>query len=135
MQAASEKMRQLDEKNDNGELSDGSDQEPELESMQVSERMDGLAEYEHNLPLHRIKYRFFIERLRNINASSNYQQASKKLQEQLSLDPEWRNEEKSAFDFSKLLATTLLKDEAGLDLMNWKKTKLIGLYICKQSSN
>ena len=72
MQAASEKMRQLDEKNDNGELSDGSDQEPELESMQVSERMDGLAEYEHHLPLHRIRYKFFIETLKVINASSNY---------------------------------------------------------------
>ena len=103
--------------------------------MQVSERMDGLAEYEHHLPLHRIKYKSFIETLRNINASSNYQQASKTLQEELSRDPEWRNDEKSPFDFNKLLATTLVKDEAGLDLMNWRKTKLIGLYICKQSSN
>ena len=50
MQAASAKMRQLDEKNDNGELSDGSDQETDLDGRQVTERMDELAEYEHNLP-------------------------------------------------------------------------------------
>ena len=91
-EAAELKMKQLDEKFENDEFSDGSEQEQELVQRQISERVDGLAEYQRNIPLSCIKYIDFIKTLRNISPSSSYSQASKELHQQLSQDSEWRNE-------------------------------------------
>ena len=71
-------MKQLDEKFENDEFSDGSEleQEQELAEREISERVDGLAEYQQNLPLSRIKYNDFIKALKNTSASSLYKKAT-----------------------------------------------------------
>ena len=74
--------------------------------------MDGLAEYQKNLPLSRIKYNDFIKALKNTSASSLYKQATQELQQQLRDDPDWRNEEKSDYDVKKFFDTSLLRDKA-----------------------
>ena len=60
IEAAIQKKNELDEKFDNGEFSDGSDQEQEHAQRQINEQVDGLTEYQHNIPLSRIKYNDFI---------------------------------------------------------------------------
>ena len=91
-EAAELKMKQLDEKYENDEFSDGSEQEPEHVQRQISERVDGLAEYQRNIPLSCIKYIDFIQILKNISASFTYSQASKELQLLLSQNPDWQND-------------------------------------------
>ena len=76
IKAATKKKKELDEKFDNGEFSDGSDQEQEPAQRHISERVDGLAEYQQNIPLACIKYNVFIQNLKKISASSKYSQAS-----------------------------------------------------------
>ena len=112
-EAAALKMEQLDEKFENDEFSDGSEQEQEQDDAerQISERVDGLAEYQQNLPLSRIKYNNFVKALKNTSASSLYKQATKELQQQLRHDPDWRNDEKSDFDIKNFFATSLLRKE------------------------
>ena len=62
-------MKQLEDKFENDEFSDGSDQERDHAQRQISERVDGLAEYEQNLPLSRIRYNDYIKALKGINSS------------------------------------------------------------------
>ena len=62
-------MKQLDDKFYNDQFSDGSDQEQEHAQRQINERVDGLAEYQSNLPLSRIRYNLFMNSLKSIGAS------------------------------------------------------------------
>ena len=66
-------MKQLNEEFENEEFTDGSDQELEHAQRQISERVDGLAEYQQNLPLSRTKYNDFIKALKSISASTLYE--------------------------------------------------------------
>ena len=59
-EAAALKMELLDEEFKNEEFSDGSEQEQEHAQRHISERVDGLSEYQQNLPLSKIKYNDFI---------------------------------------------------------------------------
>ena len=100
-------MKQLDEKFENDELSYGSDQEQQQEhtQRQISERVDGLAEYQQNLPLSQIKYNDYIKALKSTSASSLYKQATQELQQRLKYDPDWRNDESSDYDINKFFDT------------------------------
>ena len=73
IEAAELKMKELEEKFDeNDEFSDGSDLETEEATRQVSEQVDGLAEYQQNMALSLINYKDFMKTLKNLNAISNY---------------------------------------------------------------
>ena len=135
IEAAELKLKLLDEKFENDEYSDESEQEPEHVQRQINERVDGLAEYQRNIPLSCTKYNDFIKTLKNISASSTYIQACKELQLLLSRNPDWQNDEKSDYDIQKLLDTSLLRAETDKDVMSWQMAKLVGLYICKHSSS
>ena len=66
-------MKELEEKFDeDGEFSDGFDQETEEATRQVSEQVDGLAEYQQNMALSLINYKDFLKTLKGLNASHNY---------------------------------------------------------------
>ena len=52
----------MDEKFENSDFSDESDQE-EHAQRQINEQVDGLAEYQQNIALSRIKYKNFIKTL------------------------------------------------------------------------
>ena len=130
-------MLELEEKFDNGEFSDGSNQDSEQEhaQRQISEKVDGLAEYQQNLPLSRTKYNDFIKALKGISASILYKQAAQELQQRLKDDPDWRNDENSDYDINKFLNTQLLRDKTDQDVMDWQKAKLVGLFICKHGDS
>ena len=85
-------MKLFDENFENDEFSDESEQEPEHVQRQVNELVDGLAEYQRNIPLSCIKYIDFIKTLKKISAPSTYSQASKELQLLLSRNPDWQND-------------------------------------------
>ena len=76
-------MKQLDDKFENDQFSDGSDQEQEHAQRHINERVDGLAEYQSNLALTRIRYSIFMKALKSINASSKYEQVIRELQMKL----------------------------------------------------
>ena len=85
------KMKQLDDKFENDQFSDGSDQEQEFAQRQISERVDGLAEYQSNLLLTQIRYNVFMKALKSMSASSKYEQVLRELMMQLRQDPDWPN--------------------------------------------
>ena len=127
-------MSQLEDKLENDHLSDGSDYEKDHAQKQINEKVDGLAQYEQNLPLSRIKYNDYMEALKS-NSGSQLTQVSKDIQSILQSNPNWKNEEGSDFDIKKLFETELFKDEYKFGQIDWKVAKLVGLYICKQSKN
>ena len=52
----------------------------------------------------------------------------------MSLDPDWRNDEKSDYNIERLFDTQLFKSRTDETVMNWRMLKLVGLYICKHGS-
>ena len=54
--------------------------------------------------------------------------------QQLSDDPNWKNDEESDYDIKKLFDSSLFRSKTNSDAMSWKIAKLAGLYICKHGS-
>ena len=66
-------LKELEESNDeDDEYSDGPDQESVESKRQISEQVDGMAEYQQNMALSSISYKHFMKTLKNLNASLNY---------------------------------------------------------------
>ena len=103
-------MKQLDDKFENDQFSDGSDQEQEHAQRHINERVDGFAEYQSNIPLSIIRYNIYMKALKSMSATSKYKQVIRELQMQLRQDPDWRNDQKSEYDIQKFFDSSLLRD-------------------------
>ena len=88
----------MDEKFENDRISDCSDDEQGHATRQIKEKLDGLAEYQVNLPLSRIRYNYFEDALSSIKPSLKYEQIFRELLLKLQNDPDWRNDDYSDFD-------------------------------------
>ena len=90
-------------------------------------------QYQINIAFHHTKLSAFSKAIQAIS-STGHKQFFKELKDYFKADQNWQTSDASEFNIRKLLDSSLFKDEADPNSINWKALSLFAVYTCKVSN-